>query len=114
MPDNEKSTDKPPRGMLDKFETGCEFGPIEKCTERERRLNQLPPEQKELAHESARLADLCQCFSREKMDIPADILQLIGRLSKCGPQQRIRELASINQALIEYLNRTGSGSQLRQ
>lgn len=114
MPDSENSIEKPPRGMLDKFETGCESGPIEDRAEREQRLNQLPTGEKELAHESARLADLCQYFSEEKMDIPADILDRMGRVSKCGPNERIRELASINQALMEYLNRAGSGSQLRQ
>jgi len=114
MIDEENSVEKPRRGMLDKFETGSESGPIEDRAEREQRLNQLPPGERELAHENARLADLCQYFAQQKMDIPADILDRIGRLPKCGPQERIRSLVSINQALMEYLNRVGSGPQLWQ
>ena len=114
MMDEENSIEKPRRGMLDKFETGSESGPIEDRAARDERLNQLPPGERELAQENARLADLCQYFAQQKMDIPADILDRIGRLPKCGPQERIRALVSINQALMEYLNRVGSGPQLWQ
>ena len=105
---------KPRQGMLDKFEPGGESGPIEDPAERAERVNQLPPETRQLALESARLADLCQCFSEEKMDIPADLLDRIGRLSRLEPRERVRELMSINQALMEYHNRVGSGRQLWQ
>jgi len=114
MTDDKTTVEKPRQGMLDKFETGSESGPIEDRNEREQRLNQLLPGQRELALENARLGDLCQYLSQEKMDIPADILDRIGRLSKCAPQERIRELASINQALMEFLNQVGSGPQLWQ
>lgn len=100
--------------MLDKFEPGGESGPIEDPTERETRLNQLPPGEKELALESARLADLCQYFSQEKMDIPADLVDRSGRLSRLEPGERVRELLSINQALMEFLSRAGSGPELQQ
>lgn len=108
----EMSSRKPRPGMLDKFEPGGESGPIEDPTKREERLNQSPPEEKELALESARLADLCQYFSREKMDISADLLERIGRLPRLQPEERLRELSDINHALMEYLNRVGSGPQL--
>lgn len=113
MTDDKSSVEKP-QGLLDKFETGGESGSIEDRAEREQRLNQLPPGERELAQENGRLSDLCQYFSQQRMDIPADILDRIGRLSKCGPQERIRELASINRALMEYLTRVGSGPQLWQ
>jgi len=113
MPDNGNSIEKR-RGMLDQFETGCESGPIEDCAEREHRLHQLRPGEKKLAYESARLADLCRYFSQRKMDIPPDILDRMGRVSRKGPLERIRELADINQALIEYLHQTESVPQLRQ
>jgi hypothetical protein len=107
---------KPGQGMLDKFEPAGEAGPIEDLTEREERLNelQLPTDEKELAFESARLADLCRYFSEEKMDVPADLVDRIGRLSRLQPGERVRELLSINQALMEYLNRVGSGPQVWQ
>lgn len=103
---------KPRQRMLDKFEPGGESGPIEDPTERAERLNALPREERELALESARLADLRQYFSQEKMDIPGDLLDRIGRLSRLQPEERVRELSNINQALREYLNRVGSGSHL--
>jgi hypothetical protein len=114
MTGNEGSSRKQSEGMLDKFEPGSESGPVEDATQRELRINQLPPDEKELALESARLADLCQYFSQEKMDIPVDLLDRIGRLSRLQPGERIRELSSINQELMEHLNRLGSGRQLWQ
>ena len=74
----------------------------------------LPPDEKELALESARLADLCQYFSPEKMNIPSDLLDRIGRVSTMQAGERVPELLSINQALMEYLNRVGSGPHLWQ
>lgn len=114
MTRDEASLRKPRQGMLNKFERGGESGPIEDPTEREERVNQLPPKERELALESARLADLCHYLSQEKMDIPRDLLDRIGMLSRLQPGERVRELLSINQALMEYLNRVGSGPQLWQ
>ena len=114
MSGDKRSLHKPRQGMLDKFEPSGESGPIEDPTEREDRLNQLPTDEKELALESTRLADLCRYFSEEQMDIPADLVDRIRRLSRLEPRERVRELLSINQALMEYLNRVGSGPQLWQ
>ena len=114
MVGNKRCLRKPQKGMLDHFEPRGESGPLEDATQRELRINQLPPDEKELALESARLADLCQYFSQEKMDLPADLLDRIGRLSTMRPGERVRELLSINQALMEYPNRVGSGPQLWQ
>ncbi len=114
MVGNKRSLRKPRKGMLDHFEPGGESGPLEDAAQRELRINQLPPDEKELALESARLADLCQYFSQEKMDIPADLLDRIGRLSRLQPGERVRELLSINQTLMEHLNRVGSGPQIWQ
>jgi len=41
MIDEENSVEKPRRGMLDKFETGSESGPIEDRAEREQRISEL-------------------------------------------------------------------------
>jgi len=46
------------------------------------------------------------------MDVPADLVDRIGTLSRLETRERVRELLSINQALIEYLNRVGSGPHL--
>lgn len=114
MVGNKRSLRKPRKGMLDHFEPGGESGPLEDATQRELRINQLPPDEKALALESARLADLCQYFSQEKMDIPADLLDRVGRLSRMQPGERVRELLSINHILMQYLNRIGSAPQLSQ
>ena len=112
MSGDQTSSRKPRQGMLDKFEPAGESGPIEDPAERDERLNQLPAGERDLARESARLADLCQYFSEEKMDVPADLVDRIGTLSRLEPRERVRELLSINQALIEYLNRVGSDPHL--
>lgn len=114
MTGNENSLRKLREGMLDRFEPGGESAAIENATEREVRVNQLPPGERELALESARLADLCQYFSQEKMDLPVDLLERIEALARMQPGERVRELSSINQALMEHLNRVSSGPQIWQ
>ncbi|MBZ5658114.1 MAG: hypothetical protein LAO56_22865 [Acidobacteriia bacterium] len=100
--------------MPTRFDTGGELGPIEGRDAREDRLKRLPPDAKELAGESARLADLCQYFSAKRMDMPPQILDQVGGLSRLPLPDRIRALKDINQALMEYLNRVGEDPQLRQ
>lgn len=100
--------------MPNRFDIGGDLGPVEGPEEREQRINRLPPEEKELAEESARLADLCQYFSAKRMDIPPQILDQVGRLSRLAIPDRLRALKDINQALMEYLNRVGEDPKLRQ
>jgi len=100
--------------MPNRFDTGGELGPVEAREAREERLKRLPAEERELAEESARLANLCQYFSAERMDIPPEILDRVGRLSRLPIPDRIRALKDINQALMEYLDRVGEDPQLRQ
>ncbi len=82
--------------------------------EREQRIHALPQQQRELAAESARLADLCQYFDQEKMDIPPEIVDRIVGLSRFEVAGRIRAVKEINMSLMEYLNRVGKGPQIRQ
>jgi len=113
---NDAKQDQPRRtdGAPGKFEPGGELGPIEDRNEYEQRLNDLPPDQKELAQESARLADLCQYFSQQKMDVPPQILVQVGRLPGLGIADRIRALKDVNRALMEYLNDVGQDPGIRQ
>ncbi len=101
-------------GAKSKFEAGGELGPIEDRDAYERRLNRLPPDQRELALESARLADLCQYFSQQKMDIPPHLLEQVGGLSRLSLADRIRALEYINRALMEHLNDVGQDPRIRQ
>lgn len=102
------------RGLLDKFESGGELGSVEDRSDYEQRINSLPPDQKELAQESARLADLCQYFAQQKIDVPGQILEQVGRLSSLPIAESIRVLKDINRELMEYLDDVGQNPGIRQ
>lgn len=101
-------------GALDKFEPGGALGPIENRNEYEQRLNALPSDQNQLAQESMRLADLCQYFSLQKIDIPPEIVEQVAGLSRLTTAERIRALIDVNRALMEYLNDVGEDPGIRQ
>ena len=101
-------------GALDKFGPCGEAGPIDDRNQYEQRLNSLPAEQKELAEESTRFADLCQYFSQQKMDIPPSIVERLGNVSKLPVPDRIRAMKDINRELMEYLNDVGQDPGIRQ
>ena len=101
-------------GALNKFEPGGPLGPIEERNEYEQHLNALPPEQNQLALESTRLADLCQYFSQQQIDIPPEIVERVAGLSKLSTAERIRALIDVNRALMEYLNDVGQDPGIRQ
>lgn len=101
-------------GALDKFEPGGALGPIEDRNEYEQRLNGLPPDQNQLAKENTRLADLCQYFSQQQIDIPPEIVEQVAGLSRLSTAERIRALIDVNRALMEYLNDVGQDPGLRQ
>jgi hypothetical protein len=112
--DEKENRSQPKSGALDKFEPGGELGPLDDRKEYEQRLNSLPAEQKELADESTRFADLCQYFSQQKMDIPPSIVQRLGNVSKLPVPDRIRAIKDINRELMEYLNDVGQDPGIRQ
>ena len=99
---------------LDRFEPGGDLGPIEDRNQYDQRLRSLPPDQRELAQENTRLADLCHYFSEQKMDVPLEVLEQVGRLSKLASSDRIRALKNINRELMEYLNDVGQDPGIRQ
>ena len=110
----EKGLSSKAEGPLDKFEPGGESGPIEDRNEYEQRLSSLPPNQQELAQTSTRFADLCQYFSQQKIDLPSDLLEQVGRLSRLAISERLRALKNINRELMEYLNDVGQDPGIRQ
>jgi len=97
-----------------KFEPGGDLGPIEDRNEYERRINALPPDEKELAEESTRMADLSQYFSDQKIAVPPQVLAQLGGLSRLAIKDRVQALKDINQALMEYLNDVGQDPGIRQ
>jgi hypothetical protein len=102
------------RGSLDKFEPGGDPGSIEDRSQYEQRLNALPAEQKQLAQENARLADLCQYFSRTRIEIPPPLMEQIGRLVRLPLSERTGAVKNLNRELMEYLNDVGQDSGIRQ
>jgi hypothetical protein len=113
-PDAKHGDPKRTEGALDKFETGGELGPVENRNQYEQRINSLPAKEKELAQESARFADLCRFFALQKMDLPADALDQLGRVSKLAIPARIQAMKSLNRRLMEYLNDVGQDPGIRQ
>lgn len=112
--DDKRGQHRNTEGALNKFEPGGELGPIDDRNEYEQRLNALPPDQKELARENTRLADLCQYFSAQKMDIPPPLVERVGGLRRLAIPERIRALKELNRALMEYLNDVGQDPGIRQ
>ena len=112
--DEKNNRSQPKSGTLDKFEPGGESGPLDDRNEYQQRLNSLPAEQKELAEESTRFADLCEYFSQQRMDIPASIVERVGNVSKLPATDRARAMKGINRELMEYLNDVGQDPGIRQ
>lgn len=67
-------------------------------------VQELPPNEQQLAEKTKRLADLCQYFTEQKIDIPADIVERVAGLSKLAVPERVRALVEVNCDLMEYLN----------
>ena len=102
------------RARRHKFERGGDLGPIEDRNEYEERLAALPQEEADLAAHSAHFADLCRYFAICKIDIPAEVLDLVRLLSRSAVQERIQILKDANRRLIEYLNDVAEDSKSRQ
>jgi hypothetical protein len=101
-------------GALARFEPGGDLGPVEDRNEYDQRLKSLPAGKKELANESARFADLFQYFERQRMDVPMEVLDQLGRASRLAIPERIEAMKKLNQRLMEYLNNAGNGHFIRQ
>jgi len=112
MPKDEKS--KNTTGALARVEPRGDLGPVEDRNEYDQRLKSLPAGKKELAKESARFADLCQYFERQRMDVPVEILDQLGRASTLAIPERTEAMKKINQRLMEYLNDAGDSHFVRQ
>ena len=112
MAKDEKS--KNTTGALARFGSGGDLGPVEDRNEYGQRLKSLPPGEKELAQESARFADLCEYFERQRMDVPLEVLDQLGRASRLPISERLEAIKKLNKRLMEYLNAAGDSHFVRQ
>lgn len=101
-------------GALARIEPGGDLGPVEDRNEYDQRLKSLSAGAKELAAESARFADLCQYFERQRMDVPVEVLDQLGRASRLPVQERLEAMKKLNRRLMEYLNDAGDSHFVRQ
>jgi site-specific recombinase XerD len=62
----------------------------------------------------ARFADLCQYFSQQNIDLPAQIVEEVRSVSKLAVEDRIARMKRLNQELMEYLHAAGLGPHIRQ
>ena len=69
---------------------------------------------KELHEVLARFADICDYFSQQNMDVPAHVLETLGRISKLSIPERIPRMNQLNQELMEYLHAAGRDSGVQQ
>ena len=97
--------------MADHQEQNVRYG---KPLQGQNRATSLSADQQELAEVCARFADVCDYFSRQNMDLPANVLEDIKRVSKFSLPERIAAMKRLNQGLMEYINHVGQGSQIRQ
>ena len=84
-----------------------------------RRQKELSPDaasaqEAELAEVCARFAYLCQYFSQQSIDLPAQIVDEVRSVSKLAVGDRIARMKRLNQELMEYLHDADLGSQIRQ
>jgi hypothetical protein len=105
---------KETKGAFARVGSGGDLVPVEDRNEYDQRLKSLPAGKKELAEESARFADLCQYFERQRMDVPIEILAELGRASRLAIPERKEAMKKLNQRLMEYLNDAGEGHFVRQ
>ena len=80
----------------------------------ERSCDAAAAQEKELAEVCARFADLCQYFSQQNMDLPAQIVDEVRSVSKLAVADRVARMKLLNQELMEYLHGASPGPQVRQ
>ena len=99
---------------LGRFESGADSEPIKDRPEYENRVNALPDNERQLSQELSRFADLCQYFEREKVDVPAEIIEELSRASQLPIPRRLEAMKKLNRRLMECLPDVGDASQIRQ
>ena len=93
---------------------GSQLSSIGQRNTRDGEPTSLSAEQQELADVCARFADACDYFSRQSMDLPPNVLDDIGRVSRLSVPDRIAAMKRLNQDLMEYLHDVGQDTRIPQ
>lgn len=100
-------------GIRKQFQPGGKLAPISDLAEYERRMNALPPGERELAQEVTIYANMCQFFSERKWTVPYDIRQAVRELQTMEIPDRIVRMREVNEALMERIHSVCDDSELR-
>ena len=111
---SKKEKSKNATSALARFGSDNNLKPVEDRNEYDQRLKSLPAGKKELAEESARFADLCQYFERQRMDVPVEVLDQLSRALRLRISERLEAMKKLNKRLMEYLNDAGDSHFVRQ
>lgn len=99
--------------VLEQFQPGGQFGPIEDRNEFEKLIESLPPQEQELTRELTHHADLLRYFVERKMKTGSDIADAMFAAGKLPITERIERIRNINQILLERLSRVGQTPEFR-
>lgn len=89
-------------------------GPADEIEERRTRIESLPEAERDLARESGRFADLCNYLSQQHVDVPAKILDDLGRVAKLDVPQRTVRMKALNEELMKFISDVGLGGSTAQ
>lgn len=89
-------------------------GPTGEIEERRKRIESLPEAERELARESGRFADLCNYLSQRDVDVPAKILDDLGRVARLDVPQRTVRMKALNEELMKFISDAGLGGSTAQ
>ncbi len=99
--------------LFKRFNKGGDLAPIGDREAWEKFLASQPPEERELALELARFADLWRYFQERKEKLGPEIVTSLSELHKLAVPDRIARLREINQKLMDRVNHAGAGAQFR-
>jgi hypothetical protein len=95
------------------FGPGGKLAPVGDRTEYERQMNALPAEERALAEELTRYADLCRYFAEHDMQMPPHIVRAVAQLASRPTVERTTEMQQINQEVMEYLESVSEDPEFR-
>ena len=100
--------------MLKRIAKGGDLASIENREEWDTLVESQTAEQRELLHELARFSDLWRYFQEREQKLGPDIVDVIAQLHRLPILQRVSELRTINQKLMERIGGAHDHAQLRQ